>query len=323
MAKKRTPVTIDDTQRTLAVQSPATNVGTMTVNVPDLLSRTNRRMYQQGRCYDVQVQMTISGTDNSRKYDVYTLSNAWWVKKSIELAKAVWLHSTKEERAILGTRRGKWNDFVIDTGTYDNFANAFQYSPDASSDDITEAEVATDETLQEGQTGASSQEGDQDLGADYTYNYTIGASDTSGSVRSYNIFDQYMLTRQHVTPSDSRANPYAELLDLDNAAMASLKQDGDSAPFDLDAFPSPWVKADSILFDSNPGNAPRHITRIISAPLGVLMIKKTSNLDVENVFADNEFLVHVRKGTYKGVHAPAYKATKLDLASSGKSRMLR
>ena len=322
MARKKA-AQIDDTQRTLSIQSSATDVGSMTVNVPDLLSRTNRRLYQQVRCYEAQVQVIQSGSDLTRRYDVYTLSNAWWVKKSIEMAKAVYLHSTKEERALLGDRRGKWNDFTIETGTYQNYANAFQYSPSTSSDDITAAEVATDETLQEGQSGASSQEGDQDLGADYAYNFTIGTSDSTGSVRSYNIFDQYLLTRQHVTPADTRANPYAELMDLDNSAMESIKKDGDNAPYDLDAFPSPWVLADSVLLDRNPGHATRSVSRMVTAPLGVIMIKKKTFDGSEVNFADNEFLIHVKSGTYKGVHAPAYKATKLDLASSGQARMLR
>lgn len=322
MARKKAAV-IDDTQRTLAIQSPATSVGSMTVNTPDLLSRVNRRLYQQARCYDVQVQVTQSGSDDQRQYELYTLSNAWWVKKSIEMAKAVYLHSTKEERALLGDRRGKWNDFTIQTGTYQNYANAFQYSPSTSSDDITESEVASDESLQEGQSGASSQEGDHDLGADYSYNFTIGASDSTGNVRSYNIFDQYLLTRQHVTPADTRANPYAELMDLDNTAMESLKKDGDNAPYDLDAFPSPWVLADVLSIDRNPQFDVKVISRMISAPLGVVMIKKRSAGGSEVDFADNNFLVHVRKGAYKGVHAPAYKATKLDLASSGQARMSR
>lgn len=322
MARKKAAV-IDDTQRTLAIQSPEATVGSMTVNVPDLLSRVNRRLYQQARCYDVQLQVTQTGSDSTRQYELYTLSNAWWVKKSIELAKAVYLHSTKEERAILGDRRGKWNDFTIETGTYQNYANAYQYSPSTSTDDITEAEVTADETLQEGQSGASSQEGDQDLGADYAYNFTIGTSDATGNVRSYNIFDQYMLTRQHVTPADTRANPYAELMDLDNTAMESLKKDGDNAPFDLDSFPSPWVLAEVLSIDNNPASDARVISRMMSAPLGAVMIKKRSSGGTEVNFADNNFLVHVKKGAYKGVHAPAYKATKLDLASSGQARMLR
>ena len=322
MARKKA-AQIDDTQRTLNVKSSVTDVGSMTVNVPDLLSRTNRRLYQQGRVYEAQVQVVVPGSGNTRRFEIYTLSNAWWVKKSIEMAKAVYLHATKEERALLGDRRGKWNDFTIQTGTYANYANAYQYSPTTLNDDITAAEVATDETLQEGQDGASSTEGDQDLGSSYDYNFTIGTSDSSGLERSYNIFDQYLLTRQHVTPADTRANPYAELLDLDNEAMDSLKKDGDNAPFDLDAFPSPWVLADSILIDSNPGHATRTISRSVVAPLGAIMIKKFDDQESEVNFAANSFLIHVKKGAYKGVHAPAYKAMKLDLASSGQARMLR
>ena len=144
MAKRsaRKIVKVDDVQRSLLLQSPSTSTGTMTIQVPDMLMRANRRQYQQCRAYDVQVQIAGTGSANSRAYEIYTLSNAWWVKKSIEFAKAVWLNSTKEERALLGSRRGKWNDFVItgmEIGAGANFSDLYQFSPATSGDDMTPA----------------------------------------------------------------------------------------------------------------------------------------------------------------------------------------
>jgi hypothetical protein len=314
---------VDDVQRTLELRSPSSSVGSMTIQIPDMLMRSNRRQYQQCRAYDFQLQIGGMSENVEHRYEIYTLSNAWWVKKSIEFAKAVWLNSTKEERALLGNRRGKWNDFIIngmEIGAGANFSDLYQYSVATSGDDMTAAEVASDETLYESQTSGSQVEGDQDLGAETEYSFTIAATDVTGGVRSYNIFDQYMLTRNHVTPADTRATPYEDLLELDHSAMDNLKQDGDNAPFDLDAFPSPWVLADTLAFDGGIPHA-RFVSKRITAPLGIVLVKKLSAAGAEDNYASTEkILLHAIKGNYKGVHAPAYRATKLEMESSGVSK---
>ena len=317
---------IDDCQRTIEVRSPSSSVGTMTVHGPDMLMRANRRQYTQCRAYDLRVKVGNVDTATEKNFEIYTLSNAWWVKRSIEMAKAVWLQSTKEERALLGDRRGKWNDFIItmNAGAAGNYSDLYQYQPATSGDDMTAAEVATDETIYEDQAKGSEVEGDQDLGAEIEYGFTLDATDLTGGVRSYNIFDQYMLTRQHVTPADTRDSPYEDLLSLDQSAMDNLKQDGDNAPFDLDAFPSPFVLADTISVDQGIAQGGPTFSKLITAPLGIVIIKKFGAAGGEDNFTGNEkVLIDFKKGTYKGVHAPAYKAMKLTLASSGSHKMTR
>ena len=326
MAKRaaRKIVKVDDCQRTLELRSPSSSVSAMTIQIPDMLMRANRRQYQQCRAYDFRLKIGNTDSSSERNFEIYTLSNAWWVKKSIEFAKAVWLNSTKEERALLGDRRGKWNDFVIfagESGTVANYSDLYHYTPATSGDDMTAAEVSTDETLFESQTLSSEVEGDSDLGAEVEYGFSLEATDVTGSVRSYNIFDQYMLTRQHVTPVDTRDSPYKDLLELDQSAMDNLKADGDSAPFDLDSFPSPWVLQDTINYDAASGSPTASISKTITAPLGIVIVKKLQNQGSESTFSEGEkVLLEVRKGTYKGVHAPAYKATKLLMESSGVSK---
>ena len=325
MAARKAPQ-IDDCQRTLEVRSPATNVSTLAVHVPDMLMRANRRQYTQCRAYDLRVKVANVDSNVEQNYEVYTLSNAWWVKRSIEMAKAVWLNSTKEERALLGDRRGKWNDFIItmNAAAVGNYSDLYQYSPATSGDDMIAAEVATDESIYEDQSKGSEVEGDSDLGAEIEYGFTLDATDLTGGVRSYNIFDQYMLTRQHVTPADTRDAPYEDLLSLDQSAMDNLKQDGDNAPFDLDAFPSPFVLADTFGVDQQIQGGQQPFSKMITAPLGIIIIKKLANGGAESNFAGSEkLLIDVKKGTYKGVHAPAYKAMKLTLASSATHKMTR
>ena len=318
---------IDDCQRSLEVRSPSTSVSGLTVHVPDMLMRANRRQYTQCRAYDLRIKVANTNSNVQKQYEIYTLSNAWWVKRSIEMAKAVYLLSTKEERALLGNRKGKWNDFIItlNAAAAGNYSDLYQYNPATSGDDMTAAEVGTDETLYESQETGSEVEGDQDIGAETEYGFTLDATDQTGGVRSYNIFDQYMLTRQHVTPADTRDSPYEDLLALDHSALDNLKADGDSAPFDLDAFPSPFVLADTIGIDrGNPGMGNTQFSKMITAPLGIVIIKKFIDSGSEENFASGDrFIVDCKKGTYKGVHAPAYKAMKLTLASSATHKMTR
>ena len=318
MAKRaaRKILKVDDCQRTLELRSPSSSVGAMTIQVPDMLMRANRRQYQQCRAYDVRVGLGSVDTTNEQLYEVYTLSNAWWVKKSIEMAKAVYLNATKEERAMVGAQKGKWNDFIItgsEIGAGANHSDLYQYSVATSGDDMTAAEVATDETLYESQVSGSDVEGDQDLGAEITYGFTWAATDTTGSVRSYNIFEQYLLSRDTSNPAVVGTNgPYRDLLDIDHSAMNDMKTDGDLAPFDIDAFPSPWVLADVIGHDQQLLVGNTRMSSLITAPLGIVIIKKFTSAGVESNFTGNEkIILQVKKGTYKGVHAPAYKASKL------------
>ena len=142
---KRKAVRIDDTQRTLEVRSASSSVGTMTAHVPDLLMRANRRQYTQARAYDLRVKIASMGESVDHQFEIYSLSNAWWVKRAIEMAKGVWLESTKEERALLGNNKAKYNDFIISAtaGAAGNFANLYQYDPASSGDDMTAVEVAS------------------------------------------------------------------------------------------------------------------------------------------------------------------------------------
>ena len=311
MAAKRKAAKIDDCQRTLTLGSASASVGTMTIHVPDMLMRANRRQYTQGRAYDVSVDFAATGGTAARNYHIYTLSNAWWVKRSIEMARGVYMENTKQERKLLAEsgRLAKWGDFIIHatTGAAGNFSNLYQYAPASSGDDMTAAEVATDESIYESSLTSQLKDDDGD-----EMGFTLLTEDTSGD-GAFNIFDQYLLSRQHVNPQDTRASPYQELDKIDEDALVDLKQDGDQAPYDLDAFPSPFVLQDVVTVDAE-GSGDNLSSRMITAPLGIVIVKKFGNDGTSEVnFGSNDgstdlVILRCRKGTYKGVHAPAYKA---------------
>ena len=305
MARKKM-TKIDDTQRTLELRSASGSVGTMTVHVPDLLMRANRRQYTQCRAYDVRLKVGLIDSSTESIYEIYTLSNAWWVKRAIEMAKGVYMDSTKKERALLGDGVGKYNDFIIQcgAGAAGNFANVHQYTPASSGDDMSDAEVTSDESLYEVNQVVSDLKDD----SGDTMGFTTTAEDTTG-VGAFNIFDQYLLSRNITPDADTRAGPYADLFEVDEDALAALQQDGDLTPWDADAFPSPFCLQDVIATDQTIPAGGTRPSKTITAPLGIVIVKKRGPDGSESNYTGNEkLLLECRKGTYKGVHAPAYKA---------------
>lgn len=306
MAVKRKAARIDDTQRTLLLRSPSASVGTMTIHVPDMLMRANRRQYTQCRAYDARVKVANIDNATEHSYEIYTLSNAWWVKRAIEMAKGVYLEATKEERALLGNRSARYNDFIISAsqGAAGNFSNLIQFAPASTGDDMTGAEVTSDESLYEADEVSELEDDSSDK-----MGFTVAIEDTTGDGK-FNIFNQYLLATSITPDADTRAGPYAELQEIDEDAMASLQQDGDLTPWDADAFPSPFVLADTISVDQGiSGGGHALYSRMLTAPLGIIMLKKrASDGSEDNFTVDEQFLLDVKKGTYKGVHAPAYRA---------------
>lgn len=304
---KRKAVRIDDTQRTLEVRSESASVSAAVAQIPNLLMRANRRQYTQCRAYDVRVKVGLIDSSTESIYELYTLSNAWWVKRSIEMAKGVWLASTKEERALLGNNAAKYGDFIINThvgGAGGTDLDLIQYAPATSGDDMTAQVVVHDEDLYDGPREGTELKDD----AGDKMGFTVGASDFTGA-GEFNIFDEYLLTRSITPDADTRAGAYADLFNIDEDALSSLQTDGDQPPWDADAFPSPWVLQDVIATDQTIPGGGSLASKTITAPLGAVIIKKYGPDGTESNFTGNEkILLEVRKGTYKGVHAPAYRA---------------
>lgn len=305
-ARKKKAQSIDDCQRTLEVRSGSSSMSSLTIHVPDMLMRANRRQYTQCRAYDLRLKTALVDETNEHFYEIYTLSNAWWVKRAIEMAKGVWLESTKEERALLGDKKATYHDFIISSavGASGNFSNLYSYAPASSGSDLTASEVASDESLYESSTVSEVKDDDGDA-----MGFTVLGEDKTGP-GVFNIFNEYLLAT-NVTPQvDSRAGPYADLMEIDEDAMLALQSDGDYTPWDADAFPSPFVLVDVIGQDQGSGGMPHaQWSKTFTAPLGIVILRKRTNGgSADNYDGNEKILIEAKKGTYRGVHAPAYRA---------------
>ena len=65
------------------------------VNIEQFLSKTNRRLYRQGRVYDVKLDIDA---DASITYDVFALSDSWMNQRAFKMAYDMYLENSEDER---------------------------------------------------------------------------------------------------------------------------------------------------------------------------------------------------------------------------------
>ncbi len=302
---------IDDTQRKLMLAPGATGGGGTHVNffsIPSCLSAVNRRLYRQCRCYYGSLEIANTVSSSQRRYEIYTLSSAWWVKRSIQSAKQFWLTATRNERKMLKGNIGKYNDFTIfPPGDFVDFD--VQTTTITAPETITTQDLIRNETLGYSQALSSGIEMDQDEGGGYEKVFGVGAADTTGSLQTWNIFDEYLKNLNIDPISDTRGGAYADAEEADEVAMDHLQQDGDEPPWDADAFPGPFVQAAVISADQDGGGFNFPVSPIFAAPLGMVIVKKTNNSGGVSDYAeggDSELAFNAAPGNYRGVLAPAY-----------------
>ena len=74
----------------------------------------NHRLYRQTRDYELKLDLNANSAD--QYVEIYVLADTWALRKSVQLAKQMYDANTKEERAALGGKTARWEDFRIDPG---------------------------------------------------------------------------------------------------------------------------------------------------------------------------------------------------------------
>ena len=78
------------------------------------LSKLNRRLYRETRCYREKIDAPQGFTEN---YNVFALRNTWDLKKAVQLAKKAYDDNVaKEKDHLTGNQIARWQDFRIDSG---------------------------------------------------------------------------------------------------------------------------------------------------------------------------------------------------------------
>lgn len=286
MASKNYPVI-----RTVGLDSPSggTPRPQIEVNVEQLLSKANRRLYRHGRKYEVKLDLDAQAPGI---YTVYALSDSWMNERAFKMAYNMYLENSEDERdRIKETNVARWEDFRTQSGFTGQFAvaNPLLYNGPAYADRVplTTGEFAT--TFVVDKAGVSKA-------------FTWGGSSAS----RYSILGEYdKAGNAQASPVTSTGDmPYDDLMADDSAALAGMLQtSGNSPPYDAAGVNAgyPWVKVGEL---TATANGQKLSTGYFTAPCGFVLI--SGGADGEDVVPLRYLNLTCKSGDYKGVHAPSY-----------------
>ena len=272
----------------IGIQTGPAPVGGI-VQVDQHLSQLNRRLYRQGRCYSVKVDLQSGLADNTQ-YTVYALANTWMLKKAWQAAFENYLNQTKEERATFKGNLARWNDFRLNlTGSYSGAGSLVAALVDSS---------GAETPLIDGEFLVSRIADD----AGTTRFYGLGASASGTTFDILGEFDNLGRASREPSAGTGTVAYGATDTDLQDAEITDVTDVGNSPPYaENDSHSAnPWRKV-GVLHSDTGGQ--RLTTGYFDAPLGIVVIVGTAAHKI--VSAGTELSVEVKAGDYKGVHSTA------------------
>ena len=272
MAKKHYPV-----QRKFNVEQPGPAAADAVIQVPQLLSQVNHRLYRQSRIYECSVQIDANVAD-ATTVDVYALADTWYLKGALKLAKAAWDASNAEEIAMNNGKVARWNDFRVFHGlTLFGDTRAVQ----GRKGDLTQVAFTAGEfdlSLVEDQAGTAR-------------TFTLGTDVAT----SYDIFAEYdEQSGTNTDPTVPATGPYSGLLpNLSSSAAEAISDRGNEPPYNATGYGNGiWVKVGTLHLASG---RQRLSTGFFPAPLGMIALQGVGWLGNPDITVD------VKAGDYKGV----------------------
>jgi len=253
------------------------------VNIEQFMSKVNRRLYRQSRCYSVKLDLDPTATQT---YNVYALSDSWMTERALKMAYDMYLENSEDERDRLKENAiARWEDFRVVSGLSFQQVNPVQFSNSLAPTQLASGEFSI--TTVEDKTGS-------------TRSFTWGA----GTASRYSIPGEYdKAGNAQPSPDTSTGDmPYDDLMADDSATMASnLQLRGNLPPYDAVGVneDKQWVKVATLA----TGATQRLSTGFFTAPCGIVLITAgAAGAEVVNA-ATLEWTV--KAGDYKGVHAPS------------------
>ncbi len=296
------------------------------IDLAQVASAVNRRLYEQGKCYYVSRVSCVSYATPGASgggIGLSTLPDTWVTVNAHVKAKALWNTMNKGVLKDNPSVKGKWADFKVffDVDHYNGgFTSAgptLNLFPSATSGggEIKPGEwyMSTYVSPQHDVNAATGVE----LPADEYKAHMLGADvGAAGSRGSAGIVAGYEETRARVqiapdVPTDMQTNWMTELSDLggQDPELANVIEDAnDNPPYDLDEYPggasnfntgvlqSSMIVTTSILSDKDIG---------FKVPLGLIKVTSSTSGDGSG----NGFLltIHLTPGHYKGLMATEVK----------------
>jgi len=262
--------------------SPAGNRGL--IDIGEHLSKVNHRLYRQSRFYEAQIHIDADVQEGTT-VDIYALADSWMVQKSLMLAKSAWDESNAEEKEMLHGKIARWNDFRVSAGV----AGTSTYRP----------VLYTGDTI----TALAYTAGEFDLakvvdqsGGTRTFTW----DNQSPGATEYSIIGEYDKSgNTSADPETPATGPYSGLLpNLEPGAAAALQDDGNQPPYNATSFGSAhWVKVATLHLGAG---RQRLSSGYFTAPSGLILVDGVGIAEY-----NGQISLEVKRGDYKGVHAPS------------------
>lgn len=239
--------------------------GSAYVDLAYELSRTNHRLYRQGRVYHADVVATNTFAAGG-PITVEAIALTWMNKNAWQLAFKKWRESTEHERAN-GIKAGRWNDFRI-----------YYQAGHAGTPVITNGEYQY--TTAESADGTAARQF-QMFGNTSPTRYGVLAE-----------YDNLRDTDTNTPAASSGQMPYSPLLaELNNQQADEIQEDGDFPPYDS----TNLAPTQQVFHLQSPLGSNYYRTGMMQIPCGLLNITSDGGL----------LQIRVKSGKYKGVHAEA------------------
>ncbi len=255
------------------------------ISLNAFLSKTNRRLYRQARCYTAKIDLDVNA---DQSLDVFVLNDSWMTHKSLQMAYAMYLKNSEDERSRLNSDViARWEDFRVLSGLNFQFADPIQYSNLLGATRLVEGEFPNTRVV-------------DDLGVQKSFSWG------SPTASRYSIIEEYDKAGNAQAAPSSATNdvPYNDLMADDSAAMATdLQNLGNLPPYSQNGVNGDrqWVKVGTL----GTGATQKLSTGYFVAPCGIVLIRNAfPGSPTEPVNAER-LTWEVKAGDYKGVHAPS------------------
>ena len=271
-----------DTQLTIPIGSVTPSSTLKELDVPRIMSGVNHRLYRQHGSYRVKVDLLTAGPVQEVK--VYALSNTWYVKRAIQMAKEVHDKAMENERAL--GMQSRWYDFRINPNlaSHDDMVQAISLTPGAA------PSLAT----HPGEWAYSEIETVAGIARQFTL-------PSGGSTTGYNIFQEYdRMANSDASPESTSVGGYDGAdATLERENIEFLMEKGNQPPYArTDLLADIYVQVGSLYREGS--GAQRLSTGFFDAPLGAVF------LQYPTADADLVLELECKSGKYKGVHMEAY-----------------
>jgi len=257
------------------------------------LSAVNHRLYRQGKTYQVKIDIEnrANAAAGPAQYEVWALTDTWYVQKAWQMARANYLRSSAAERGNMSPEYvARWEDFRVSAGISSSITVVpYQYSESLAGAVNTDGEFdLTEVTLADGSTQRT-----------FTWGSSPSASEWS-MLQEYDKSGNTDASPASVTADNAYQGSDG---DLHETQADDLKNRGNLPPYNRTAFTDKvWVKIctldNSGLANPASSSTSRTSTGFFNAPCGLVVIKPSIS---HTLTAD--LRMTVKAGTYKGVAA--------------------